>query len=197
MIDSANSYETLKKRIAKRVQFLRENSPENETQDALARAIDVSKDTISKIEQNKINLTLENAIKIAQHYGKSIDWICGLSDDMENPNKTVETLLNYVKPITMNINLANSHHLPALAINRKFNQLLETLRDADKLRHKGVPEKVLTPWINEETQKFTQSMTSDTTEDAVEYALLSYKHLADDDMMRKLEELDEQPDPDI
>lgn len=179
--------------IGSRIKELRENH--DETQKKLAGTIGVSKDTISKIEQGTVNLTVENGIKIAKHYGTSLDWICGLSGDMKNSNKAVMLLLEYMKPTTMNISLRNSHHIPALAINKEFNKLLETIREANKLRKKGIPEKVLSPWIKEETLKFTESITSNTKEEFDEYALLSSKHLVDDEMMRKLEELDDKTDP--
>lgn len=55
------------------------------TQEQFAESIMVSTNTISRIERREISLTAENAVKIADRYHISLDWLYLRSDTMESP----------------------------------------------------------------------------------------------------------------
>jgi transcriptional regulator with XRE-family HTH domain len=76
----------MKKEIGTRITNLRKGKEKKETQQDLANAISVSKDLISKIEQGKANISIYNAIEIAKHYDVSLDWICGITKDIDDSN---------------------------------------------------------------------------------------------------------------
>lgn len=137
----------LKKEVGKRIKSLRKKA--KETQAELAKAIHVSQDNISKIEQGNVCLTLENQINIANHYHVSHDYICtGVSND-----NLLETLIDY-----MNLKFKNcsdgeeSFQYPILEINEIFfNYLLQSARAQYQ---KNIPKHIKELWLEDETKKF-------------------------------------------
>lgn len=66
------------KLIGARIKELRKGI--GDTQDNLAKKLNLSKQAISKIEQGRVALTFDNARRLADIYGVSTDWLCGRSD---------------------------------------------------------------------------------------------------------------------
>ena len=64
----------LKKDVSLRLKEIRRKN--NDTQEKLATEINISKENLSKIEQGRVNLTLENLFRIAEHYHVSYDYLC-------------------------------------------------------------------------------------------------------------------------
>ena len=79
--------EETKKKSIQRLKELREKNG-NITQEDFAEKIGVSTDTIRKIEQGKVKLTLDNAISIKSAFGVSLDWLYGVADDMNDEAST-------------------------------------------------------------------------------------------------------------
>lgn len=67
-------YEEFKKDVSLRLKEIRRKN--NDTQEKLATEINISKENLSKIEQGRVNLTLENLFRIAEHYHVSYDYLC-------------------------------------------------------------------------------------------------------------------------
>ena len=90
--------------VSLRIKTLRERN--NETQKQLAEAINLSATNIANIEQDKTALSLNIAKDIAKHYKVSVDYICGLSDDIWGSSATLDTLCHYVSLDTDTITLS-------------------------------------------------------------------------------------------
>ena len=67
--------------ITGRVKELRKDK--NITQQKLAEDIEVSTNTISRIERKQINLSSNIALRIARKYNVSLDWLFCLSDEKD------------------------------------------------------------------------------------------------------------------
>lgn len=57
----------------------------HKTQKQFAKSINVSSNTISRIEREEISLTSDIALKIADEYGISLDWLFYYGEEMECP----------------------------------------------------------------------------------------------------------------
>lgn len=79
------------KEIATRIKNLRKKN--SETQKKLAEAIGIKQDSISKIEQGTMSVTVKNLIAIAKHYHVTCDYICFGNDT----NTILNLLSRYVK----------------------------------------------------------------------------------------------------
>jgi|GEM_PF-1086315 len=86
--------------ISRRIKELREGG--GETQQKLADILNISKQSLSKIEQDKMTLTLENAVNLANYYQVSVDWIAGRIDEKNNPIETLDILTKYIKYTSRN-----------------------------------------------------------------------------------------------
>jgi len=86
--------------ISRRIKELRKSR--KESQQDLADVLYLSKQSVSKIEQDKINLTLENAIGLANHYNVSIDWISGRIEEKNNPTEMLDILSKYIRYTSRN-----------------------------------------------------------------------------------------------
>ncbi|NIK77952.1 transcriptional regulator with XRE-family HTH domain [Paenibacillus castaneae] len=82
-----NDKKSLNKRkkdiVIGRVKELRELK--NLTQHEFAESIDVSSNTISRIERGEMSLSSDLALKIADTYGISLDWLFYRGDDQLSP----------------------------------------------------------------------------------------------------------------
>lgn len=67
------NFNDVKKEIGKRVKELRQKK--DESQEDLANAINLSQNSISKMERGEVALTLENQLNIAEHYNVSLDYL--------------------------------------------------------------------------------------------------------------------------
>ena len=159
----------------------------NESQEELAEAIGEKKATIQNIEQSKSKLSLELAGKIARHYHVSTDYICGLIDDGTSARNTLDMLCEYVSIERRKLIFgdAASHEIPFISINASFFNYLKNKTEAEQLRKKGVPNKVIDAWIREEKQKTEAALVDETEKD--EYALLSQLYITDENVLRLLE----------
>lgn len=143
--------------IGKRIKELREKK--KEFQKDLAHKISASPDSISKIENGVMALTLENAILISEHYKVSLDYICkgeGGANLLDTLNKYIS--LNYQKNtgITGDDKDDTAYPLPVLSINKAyFDYLLQT---ANANATDNIPEPVKKQWIEIETQKFNENI---------------------------------------
>ncbi len=171
--------------IARRIKQLRENA--NETQEVLARKINMSTTTLSKIEQDIINLTLENARRIADHYNVSIDWICGRVDDMSVSENVLNTLCRYIKISTHVMSIRQTHKIPFISINQYLFDFLNVLNDAYNYKKNDVPDEVIGAWLEKEKEKTLNFFQSESKEPFVKYALLSQRDIASDETMELIE----------
>lgn len=172
--------------VAQRIKKLRETA--DETQDKLAKAINVSKNMIANIEQSKSAPSLETAKNIAEHYGVSVDYICGLSEDMALPSSTLDTLCRYISIDMYDISTSQSHAIPVISIRKCFFEYLNVLIRAKQLKKDGVPDEVLDAWLEKEAEKAKNLLRIESTDNStVEYALLTNRYIALDDVQRLLE----------
>lgn len=158
---------------------------QNESQDQLADAINVSKATIQNIEQGKTSPSIDTAILIAKHYAVSLDYLCGISDDMTMPRNILETLDRYISVKTEVQHMTQSHKIPCIAINKCLFDYLSTLNMAEQFKEK-VPGEVVDAWLEKVIQDTLESLQS-ATHETVKYALLSDRDIASDEVMALIE----------
>lgn len=170
-----------------RIKRLREVN--NETQQELATAIGVNKFTIANVEQGKSALPLETAKNIALHYGVSVDYICGLSEDMAIPSTSLDALCRYVSldilPMRMGETL--THEIPIIVIRKCLFDYLNVLVKAEQLEKKGVPGEVVDAWREKEGEKAKDLLRCKDNAETVKYALLSSRYISSDDVLELLE----------
>lgn len=170
--------------VVKRIKKLRER--DNETQEELAIAIGCTKAAISNIEQGKSNPSLETVKKIALHYKVSIDFICGLYDDMTIPSNVLDSLLRYISLEIRPIRFSQAHQIPVISINKGLFDYLNVLVRAKQLLNKGVPDDVINGWLEKEADK-AKNFLRDEKGGTVEYALLTKRYIASDKVLSLLE----------
>jgi len=166
--------------IAKNIKKLRESK--NETQNDLAKKINISKDALARIEQGVNNLTLENAKAIANHYKVSIDWICDRSKDMNAPDNFLSALTKYLNFEMRSVGIGfdeTVYNFLSLSINPHLNTYLKNMLRAEQLKKDNVPDDVLNVWLDKEKQNFIDSYKDDSKPDY--YALIS-----NDDLLKEV-----------
>lgn len=186
--------ESMKKEVGKRIKVLRKKN--NETQKDLAEAIHISTDSIAKIEQGNVTLTLDNQYKIAEHYHVSHDYICKGGDDSDILN----LLESYISIDFQKCSVGeNELQYPQLEIKQiLFNYLLQFARANAT---KNIPEDVRQLWIKNEKRKFfnkikTKNNFEKTTKVAIVKTELIYPDHQKNDWKQSdfLRELDKQID---
>ena len=76
-----------------------------ETQNELAKSIEVGRTTISEYESGKIVPKQEGLLKIANHFDVSVDYLTGVSDERATHKQNVtdlDALLNTIHHILLN-----------------------------------------------------------------------------------------------
>lgn len=135
------------KSIGKRIKALREKNGESQAE--LGEVLYLSQNSISKIENGDVMLTLENQLGIAKHYNVSHDYICtGIDND-----SILETLKKYVNLEYGTILIGDeSLTCPKLKINIVF---LEYLMSVAHVQNDALmPDEIRDKWLKMETDKF-------------------------------------------
>lgn len=158
----------------------------NESQEQLAEAIHVPKSKIQNIEQSKSELSLKLAGKIAKHYNVSTDYICGMTDDLVAPRNILDTLCDYISITQHSMRMQIPHEVPFISISKPLYKYLKIRDKAQQLKEQGVPDEVIDAWVGQEKQKAADSLQK-ATDDIVNYALLSDRDIASDEVMALLE----------
>lgn len=74
-------YTRVMKMLFERIRNLREDSDKKQRE--LAEYLNVSQNTYSQYETDTIALSAETAVKLAEYYGTSVDYLLGLTDEKE------------------------------------------------------------------------------------------------------------------
>ncbi len=171
--------------VVKRIKKLRELN--NESQEELAKAVNMTKYTIANIEQGKTNLSLETAMLIAGHYHVSVDYICGMGNDMTVANDVLDTLCRYVMISTRTMHMRQAHKVPFLSINKSLFDYLNVLDKAEQFKKDNVADELISAWLEKEKEKTLHLFQRESKDSFVEYALLSQRDIASDEVMELLE----------
>lgn len=152
-VDSIEEFEDTKEAVGKRIKQLRK--AKGESQKELAEHLHFSQNTISKIENGNIALTLENLIKFTEYFNVSFDYICKGSD-----NSTIlDILTKYIK-ITYTPAKDYQSAYPELKINSALINYLFMKDIATSLYPKpDIQKKLLS---SEEDTFYTQTKDKDT-----------------------------------
>lgn len=150
-MESKMDFEEIKNNVGSNIRALRKSH--EETQEDLANAINISKESIAKIEQGNVCLTLENQCKIAEHYHVSHDYI--LKGD--GYGTILESLESFISFKLQDCTVGNQKlQYPQLEINQfLFNYLLQSARAEQA---KNIPDKIRKLWHDEEKKNFFDSM---------------------------------------
>ena len=170
--------------FSKRIKKLRETH--DETQKELAAAISFTKTTIANIEQGKSDPSLEVTTAIAKHYKVSVDYICGLSDDIWGSSAALDTLCRYISLDTENQAMLQTHEIPVISISKGLFDYLNVLVKAGRLKKEGVPDEVIDAWCEKEAEKAKNALRYK-KDNSVKYALLSKRQISSDEILALIE----------
>jgi transcriptional regulator with XRE-family HTH domain len=139
--------EQIRKSIGERIKKLREKK--GESQEALGKAINLSQNSISKLENGETQLTMENQFAIAEHFNVSHDYICtGIGND-----SILLLLQKYVSLRYTSISDGiNRFDCPVLSINRVYFDYL--IKSAKAQSDTYIPDEIRTLWLEKEIQSF-------------------------------------------
>lgn len=147
-------YEEFKKGVSLRLKETRKKN--SDTQEELAEKISISKENLSKIEQGRVNLTLENLFRIAELYHVSYDYLC--------KGESTSTFLNTLdKLISIEFIPCQCGEqelkYPVLKINQTLLDYLIQKALAD--RHSKMPDHIKELWKKELQNNFYNNMDND------------------------------------
>ena len=167
-------YEEFKKDVSLRLKEIRRKN--NDTQEKLATEINISKENLSKIEQGRVNLTLENLFRIAEHYHVSYDYLC--------KGESTSTFLNTLeKLVSIKFISAQSGEqklkYPVLKINQTLLDYLIQKALADI--HPKMPDHIKAQWKKELQNNFYNDMNKKDSPYNSEFALVKEDLIYPDD----------------
>lgn len=135
------------KEIGERIKNLREKNKESQAK--LADILCLTQNAVSKIENGDVALTLENQLRIAEHYNVSHDYICtGIDRDF-----ILDTLTKYVNLQYDTISIGiESFMYYNLKINKIF---LNYLTKAARIQwDSSMPQAIKDEWLATEKENF-------------------------------------------
>lgn len=119
--------------------LLKVREEHKETQDQLAEAIGITRQSLSRYEISDRTPNIEIVCNIAKHYNISVDYLLGLSD-IQSTNKDIETVCKVtgleedaVEELIY-YNTDKKHSISLLIQSIFFQQALDTLQDYCKLQ---------------------------------------------------------------
>lgn len=133
--------------VGERIKYLREKK--GESQEKLGEAIGLSQNSISKLEQGKTQLTLENQCSLVKHFNVSHNYLISGKDE----DSILILLEKYISMDYSSITYGITHlDCPILKINKTlFNYLMRT---AKAKSDKYMPEDIKKAWIEKEISLF-------------------------------------------
>ena len=136
--------------IGKRIFKLRKEK--KLTQEELGNALNLTQNTISKIENNDISLTLDNLMNIASYFNVSIDYIC----TGQKTDNILTLLEKYTKLEYRSGSCGQEHYnYPVLKISKVYFEYL--MRTARAENDKYMPGDIKKLWKDKEIQTFNNS----------------------------------------
>lgn len=138
------------KTVGERIKYLREKK--GESQEKLGEAIGLSQNSISKLEKDKTQLTLENQCSLAKHFNVSHDYLISGKDG----DSMLSILEKYITMDYSHITYGDTHFdCPILKINKTlFNYLVRTTKAKND---NYMPEDIKKAWIEKEIDLFYES----------------------------------------
>ena len=148
---------TSKKAIGKRIKELRKKNKEK--QEDLAQLLETTQNSISKVENGTSGLAINNLIKIAEHYGVSLDYLCkgeGGAYILNTLNKYVNFSYSSISGIAAD---DNTHLIPYFKIDKFFYQYLSQVAQANS--NSKMPENIKQMWIAQAEKEFNDTIIND------------------------------------
>lgn len=145
------------KEIGERIKQLRQDY--KETQEDLSVYMDLTQNSISKIECGEVTLTLENLLKISEHYNVSPDYLCNGTGD----STLLVTLRKYVNLTYSNWSEGDDIHCtyPLLEFDYSFYKYLFQIYQANI---SPAPYEIKTEWCQKATEYFFKQSKQDSAE---------------------------------
>lgn len=132
----------LKEVVAQRLKNLLESKNFSQTQ--FSEMVGLSKDTVSKLVNGKMSLSVPNAIRISQVFAVSLDYLYGMCEEENYNNYALEILLKHFAPVEgksyWNADLMEAR----ISMSPELGTLLDTItnlmnaRIDDDLRREGI-----------------------------------------------------------
>ena len=139
------------------------------SQEQFAEEIDVSVETVRKIEQGKGTLSLDVAKSIREKYGVSMDYLYGFSDCT---NDSATTMMSYLdKLFDYHSDIQGEYVAHHITIRKSITDYLRDYAMAtDFHENKGLPESAYNTWVNSIKSKLNDEWNVDDV--GVEYLLV-------------------------
>ncbi|MBO4914161.1 MAG: helix-turn-helix transcriptional regulator [Oscillospiraceae bacterium] len=139
------------KTVGERIKSLREKA--KESQKELGELLGLTQNAISKLENGDTALTLENQIRIAEHYNVSHDYLC----TGRNNDTILELLSKYISLgyTTVSEGQEISITYPVMKIDKHLFAYL--VRTSQACNNEFMPEEVKERWIQLETSLFYEA----------------------------------------
>lgn len=181
------SIEERNRKIGERLKELREIGETSITQNDLAVFLKCSKDKISKIEQGIQTINIHDAVRIADKYGVSLDWLLVRTEDKDNANNTLDTLNRFISFTTKEKYQGSyiERSYPSICIRPNYFKYLTNINKANGL--KGIAsDEMINVLIDSERKNFFDSLQNTPKQplglfpfDGQWYALLSNEYLSE------------------
>ena len=165
--------EEVKRKTISRIKTLRSNG-DGISQEEFADMIDVSVDTVRKIEQGKVNLSLDNAIKIKNVFGVSLDWLYGVAEDMKDEaSTTLLALRNHFK-LCSKTHEGGTVYFTA-TIDSNLRDFLIEYEDAERFaEEKGFPDVAREAWLNDIKSRYNERIKVGLQGEMVDYKMIAF-----------------------
>lgn len=153
------------------------------SQSELAEKCFLTKDAVSKIINGKMALSVPSALKIANAFGVSLDYLFGLTD-FENATQLAISLIE--RQLTFGVDvysLESKHKLSTLSISAPFDDYRNAVYQAH-----GMSAETMESALAKEKGRLLVSMLKDVSDlEKRKYALVPFKHL-NDELATKLDD---------
>lgn len=165
---------TIPKTVGERIKQLRKNK--GESQAKLGEVIGLSQNSISKLENNETQLTLENQCNLVKHFNISHDYLITGKDN----NSLLTTLTNFISMKYNDFSVeSNTYYCPSLVINKALFDYIKTKASAENIENMS-PETKKT-WIDEAVKNFYEINGEEASKESIEIIPLPQNLLFPDD----------------
>jgi transcriptional regulator with XRE-family HTH domain len=154
------------------------------SREQFAADVSISPDMVKKLEKRERGLTLDIALKIAEAYNITLDWLFGVDNETQEANLFMDLRkifkINFSEKVYETENGTAQKEYPTLSIDKQLAALLKDIENVEKLKEDGkLPDNIFELWIDDIKKKCNNLLSNNDTEEKITYICVADNKVAD------------------
>ena len=155
------------------------------SQTVLAKAVHVSKDMVSKVITGKAKLSIHTAIRIADYFETSLDYLYGRTCFVNIPQYMRDIICSHIMPRNIKV---NDKPIPSLSVSQSLSDYFESVFEISRINDAILPDDMRSELFSRKEQELLDAFQNRTVGMLIDYHLVRGE-LKDVEVEKEIQEL--------